>query len=115
MDLGREMAIKAAQAAAEKKAHDIKVLDLRGIFPVADYFVICSGRSSIHLGAIAQEIQEQLAKTGEGYFRRQGTPQSGWILLDYGSVVVHIFSEEARRFYDLEHLWGDASIIMQNS
>ncbi|HHY40415.1 MAG TPA: ribosome silencing factor [Syntrophaceticus sp.] len=109
------MAIKAAQAAAEKKAHNVVVLDLRGIFPVADYFVICSGRSTTHLGAIAQEIQEELGKAGEGFFRKQGTPQSGWILLDYGSVVVHIFSEEARRFYDLEHLWGDASIIMQNS
>lgn len=115
MDSGREIAIKAAQAAVEKKAHDIKVLDLRGIFPVADYFVICSGRSTTHLDAIAQEIQEQLGKSAEGYFRKQGTPQSGWILLDYGSVVVHIFSEEARRFYDIEHLWGDASIIMQNS
>jgi ribosome-associated protein len=115
LDSGRERAIKAAQAAAEKKAHNVVVLDLRGIFPVADYFVICSGRSTTHLEAIAREIQEELGKSGEDYFRRQGTPQSGWILLDYGSVVVHIFSEEARRFYDIEHLWGDASIIMQNS
>jgi ribosome-associated protein len=111
---GREVAISAARAAAEKKASDIRILDLRGIFPVADYFVICSGRNVPQISAIAQEIQDRLGKLGCKFLRRQGTPESEWVLLDYGDVVVHIFSGEARQFYALERLWGDAREISQN-
>lgn len=111
MHSGREVAIWAAKAAAEKRASDIRILDLRGIFPVADYFVICSGRSATQIAAIAQEIQDRLGKLGHRFFRRQGTPESEWVLLDYGDVVVHIFSGEARAFYALERLWGDAPEI----
>jgi len=111
---GREVAICAARAAVEKKATDIRVLDLRGLFPVADYFVICSGRSVPQISTIAQEVQERLEKLGCKFLRRQGNPKSEWVLLDYGDVVVHVFSQEAREFYALERLWGDAQEISQN-
>lgn len=113
MDSGQERAISAAQAAARKKAYDIKVLDLTGIFPVADYFVICTGRSTAQLSAILREVEDELKSSNESY-RRQGSSESGWILLDIGDVIIHIFSEEAREFYDLEHLWGDARVIATN-
>ncbi|MGI6405352.1 MAG: ribosome silencing factor [Syntrophaceticus sp.] len=113
MDSGQERAIRAAQAAAKRKAYDIKVLDLTGIFPVADYFMICTGRSTTQLAAIQQEVEDELKNASESY-RRQGSPESGWILLDNGDVIIHIFSEEAREFYDLEHLWGDARVIATN-
>ncbi len=108
----REVALQAARAAEEKKASDVRVLDLRGIFPVADYFVICSGRSVPQLRAITEEVARHLAEQGIVYLRREGTPESGWVLLDYGDVVVHIFSEEARRFYSLERLWGNARVVL---
>lgn len=108
----REVAIKAARAAVDKKANDVIVLDLRGIFPVADYFVICSGNSVPQLKAITREVEERLAEAGV-FGKIEGTPESGWVLLDFGDVIVHIFSEEARRFYALERLWGDAPVIFE--
>lgn len=103
-----------AQAADRKKALDITVLDLKGVFSAADYFVICSGGNVTQLAAIAREVEEEMKDSENTYFKRQGIPESGWILLDYGDVVVHIFSKDAREFYSLEHLWGDARVIMQN-
>lgn len=114
MDAGRDKAIAAAQAAVRKKAFDITVLDVKGIFPAADYFVICSGRNVNHLAAITREVEEEIRKSRDGYLRRQGVPESGWVLLDCGDVVVHIFSREARSFYDLESLWGDSRVIFQS-
>lgn len=114
MDSGQERALRAAEAASRKKALDILVLDLVGVFPVADYFVICSGRSTPQLDAIAREVEAELKNPGDDYVKKQGSPDSGWVLLDNGDVVIHIFSEEARKFYGLEHLWGDARIILQN-
>lgn len=115
MDTGRERAIGAAEAAARKKALDITVLDMKGVFPAADYFVICSGRNVTQLAAITREVEEEIKKSGDGYYKKQGMPESGWILLDCGDVIVHIFSQEARNFYDLESLWGDSRVIFQKS
>jgi len=115
LDTGRERAIRVAQAAERKKALDIRVLDLKGVFSAADYFVICTGRNVTQLAAIAREVEEEIKGSENAYFKKQGIPESGWILLDYGDVVVHIFSHEARDFYSLEHLWGDAKVIVQNS
>ena len=111
MSEGRELALRAGDAVAAKNAVDVRVLDVTGVFPVADYFVICSARNIPQITAIARAVQEELDQAGMPYLRRQGTPESGWVLLDGGDVVVHIFNEEARRFYDLEHLWGDAKIV----
>jgi ribosome-associated protein len=108
---GRELALRAGDAAVAKNAVDVRILDMTGVFPAADYFVICSGRNIPQITAITGAAQDALEQAGRSYLRRQGTPESGWVLLDGGDVVVHIFNEEARQFYDLERLWGDAKIL----
>ena len=90
------------------KAEDILVLDLRKLTQITDYFVLCSGGSERQLKAVAERIRQELKKLGVTRLGAEGEPSSGWILLDYCEVVVHIFSFEARNFYALEMLWGDA-------
>jgi len=103
-----ETALRAAEAADAKKALDILVLDLRGLTTSADYFVICSGASSTQVGAIADGIGEALAREGVRPSHIEGGSEASWVLMDVGDVVVHIFQEEARTYYGLERLWGDA-------
>lgn len=99
-------------AADDKKAEDITVLDLRKISSVTDYFVICTGSSATQTKAIADNIEEKLEKDYNlRLLRREGFQSGAWILLDYGSVVVHIFKPEERDFYNLERLWGDAKVL----
>ena len=105
------MAQVTVEAAEEKKATDITVLNIGGVSIVADYFVICSSRSPVHARAIAEEIVEQMGRQGVAKPRKEGYRAGRWILLDYGTVVTHIFQEEERRFYNLEHLWGDAEVV----
>ena len=100
-----------AEAADEQKAFDIVTLDLQGVSLIADYFVICSGRSTVQVKAIAEHIEEFLEKKGQRVLHREGKRDGQWVLLDYGSVVVHVFKEEERRFYALERLWGDAQLV----
>lgn len=109
---GRELALRAGEAATAKNAADVRVLDMTGVFPAAEYFVICSGRNVPQITAITRAVQDELEQTGRSYLRRQGVPESGWVLLDCGDVVVHIFNEETRQFYDLERLWGDAKVVV---
>ena len=99
------------EAAEAKKATAITVLNIGGVSIVADYFVICSSRSPVHARAIADSIEESMVKQGLGRARKEGFRAGRWILLDFGSVVTHIFQEEERRFYNLEHLWGDAEVV----
>ncbi len=101
----------AAQAAMEKKAVDLVVLDLQGLSGVADFFLVCSAQSSTQLDTIADAIQGVLKGAGVRARHREGTAQSGWLLLDYGDVVVHLFAEGTREFYALERLWGDAPVL----
>ena len=103
-----EIIIAAAQAADDKKAGDIVSIDLRGVSLVADYFLICEGRSATQVKAIAQGIVETLQENEVQVFSREGYRDGKWILLDFGSVVVHVFQEEERKYFDLERLWGDA-------
>lgn len=103
-------------AADDKKAHDIKILDLREVSSVTDYFVICTGSTAIQTKAIADNIEERLEKQHNlRLLRREGYQAGTWILLDYGSVVVHIFKPEERDFYNIERLWGDAQILETSS
>ena len=96
--------------ALEKKAADIKVLDLRKLADVTDYFLICSAEVELQARAIADHIIESLKKKGIRAWHAEGYQNSKWILLDYVDVVVHIFLNEAREFYGLERLWGDAKV-----
>jgi len=103
-----EVAIRAAQAAEEKKAERVVILDMRPLTVVTDYFVICSGQSMPQVRAIARGIEEALEKDGVRLRRREGDDRSSWILLDFGGVVVHVFHHAEREYYDLERLWADA-------
>jgi len=99
----------AVQAAQEKKAAGIIVLDLSGASAFTDYFVICTGFSTPQVQAICTEIEEQLHKQmGRAVRHREGYRSADWALLDFGGFIVHVFSEEARRYYDLERLWRSA-------
>ena len=104
----RERAERIAALAAERKALDITVLELGGVSSVTDYFVICSGRSLVHVQSIAERILEGLREVGERPIAREGIENGQWALLDYGDVVVHVFQPETRALYDLERLWSRA-------
>lgn len=97
-----------AAAASDKKAKDIVILDMRGISMVTDHFVICSANSTTQVQAIADNVEEQLKKSGIRLLAKEGYREARWILLDYGACVVHVFVEEDRQFYNLERLWGEA-------
>jgi len=101
----------AVQAAEDKKAIDITVLDIREISVIADYFIICSGRSGTQVQAIVENIQERLERDNVVTLRREGFREGNWVLLDYGDVIIHVFRESERQFYNLERLWGDAQVV----
>lgn len=101
----------AVQAAESKKAVDLRVLDLREITSFTDYFVICSSTNPRQGKAIADEVEKQLKAIGEVPVSVEGYESAEWILMDYGDFLVHVFSETARRYYDLERLWRHAAPI----
>ncbi len=104
-----EIARIAAKAASGKKATDITLLDLRGLSDVCDYFLICTAANARMLSSVVDEIEEKVKKnTGIGPLSHEGRAGSSWVLLDYASVVVHVFLPETRDYYRLERLWGDA-------
>ncbi len=106
-----EPILMALSAAAEKKALNIVVLDLREIASFTDYFVIASGANERQVQAISDEVVETLKKAGTPVMRTEGYKTAEWILLDYGDFVVHIFNEKARSFYDLERLWRESKRV----
>jgi ribosome-associated protein len=97
-----------ARAALAKKAESMLVLDLQAISSIADYFVICCGASTTQVRTIVDAVEQSLKAEGVPVYHREGLPESGWVLLDYADVVVHVFLPETRDFYSLERLWGDA-------
>jgi ribosome-associated protein len=107
----KAFATAAARAAAERHCSDIVVLDLRGISPATDYFVIVTGTSDRQMRTVADEISAAAKERGLRLFGRAGYEQGRWILLDFIDIVVHIFDSEYRDYYDLELLWGDAKRI----
>ena len=98
----------AALVARDRMALDLVVLDVQGVSGVADFFLLCSGRSTTHIQTIADAIADGLRAEGVRPLHTEGVPDSGWVLLDYGSLLVHIFLEDTRAYYALERLWGDA-------
>jgi ribosome-associated protein len=107
----REVAIAAARAAAGKQGEDITVLDVRTVIVITDFFVIVSGGSSRQVRTITESIESALKELGVKPVRREGETEGQWVLLDYVDVVVHVFGEEERRYYDLERLWKDAGTL----
>jgi ribosome-associated protein len=107
----RMKSLLCLQAAIEKKAVDPVLLEMKGISSITDYFLICSGKSDRQVQAIAQAIEKLLKKRGIQPLGQEGTSEGKWILMDYADVIVHIFLEPVRKFYDLEGLWIDASRI----
>jgi ribosome-associated protein len=97
-----------ARFALEKKACDLVVMEVRELTSIADYFIICSGRSDRQVQSIAQGIDENLSKAGLAPLSVEGASRGHWVLMDFSDVIVHIFYEPVREFYDLDGLWGDA-------
>jgi ribosome-associated protein len=99
------------EAAESKQAKDIKVLDLREITTFADFFVVCSGANARQIQAIADEIETRLHRLAEYPISVEGYQNAEWVLLDYGDYLIHIFTEKARQYYDLERLWRDGKTV----
>ena len=107
----KEIAQLAATALDNKKAKDILTLKTTDVTVLADYFVICTASSTTHLKTLSDEVEKILEENGEKALRLEGHRAGGWVLIDFGCVVVHLFLNEAREFYTLERLWGDAEVI----
>jgi len=107
------LARRIVDLAADKKASDIVLLEIRGLTTMADYFVICSGASERQLGAIADGIVEGLREEGMRPIGREGSSNAHWVLIDFGSVVVHVMAPPEREFYQLERLWVDAPLLLR--
>jgi ribosome-associated protein len=111
----REIAVTAARAAAAKQAVDVTILDVHGLIVITDYFVICSGQTDRQIKTLVEEVEKAVRDIGEKPIRREGDADSGWVLLDYIDVVVHVFAQEEREYYDLERLWRDAPRLAWNA
>lgn len=111
---GREIAVTAARAAAAKQAADVAILDVHELIVITDYFVICSGQTDRQVKTIVEEVEKAVRELGEKPTRREGETDSRWVLLDYVDVVVHVFAQQEREYYDLERLWRDAPRLRWN-
>ena len=107
----RELAIRLARALDAKKALNVHILAVEDLTTVTESFVTATGTSPPHGGALADEAEFQLERQGVRVLRTEGHDGKRWVLLDYGSVIVHVFTQEAHDYYDLEHLWADAAPV----
>lgn len=108
-----ELARKIIDAVSDKQAEDVLLLDIRKVASFADYFVIASGATVRQIKAIIDSVEEAVSGDGVKPMGREGEPDSGWVLIDYGDVIVHIFAPEERAFYDLEGLWHTATPVVR--
>ncbi len=106
-----EMAMTAAKALSDKKGRDIKVLETTELTTLANYFIICSATSNTHVKALIGNVEEAMTKVEEPPLHTEGYREGTWTLADYGCIVVHVFTEEAREFYALDHRWSDARSV----
>ena len=107
----QQMAEQIVSVVAQKIGRDIKLLKISSITVIADYFVICTANSTTQIKNLCDEIEKNMEDSGENLLHREGYREGGWVLLDYGCVIVHVFLEEAREFYSLERLWQDGEDI----
>ena len=108
----KDLALRIAEILADTPASDTLVLDIHEISSVADYFIICSADNERQLRAISTQLQEKLEEQNAHPHRTEGTPQSGWMVLDYGDSIVHVFDVDQRAFYRLELLWAEAQTLV---
>ena len=111
MDQIKEMARIAYRALEDKKGENISVIDISGISPLADYFIITNGTSDSQVQALVDNVEEKMHKAGHSQIQREGMQSGNWVLLDYGDVVVHVFDKENREFYHLERIWSDGKKV----
>lgn len=107
----KEMAAMIVKALDSKKGLDIRLLHTADITVLAEYFVICTANSPTHVKTLTEEVDRVMSEHGEPPLRREGYRSGSWVLLDFGCVIVHVFMDEARKFYDLERLWSDAETV----
>ena len=107
-----QLAKAAVDVASDKKASDVILLDIRNVSIIADYFVICSGQNTRQIQAIADAIDEELGEQGANVLHREGRAETGWLLLDFGDVIVHIFGPKEREYYRSERLWSEAKTVV---
>lgn len=107
----RQFAVDAARLAEHTRCHAVTILDVSGLSPVTDFFVLASGTSARQMRTVANELAELGEKLGYRVYRTDGYESANWILVDFVDVVIHLFTDEARRYYDLESLWGDAQRV----
>lgn len=111
MNQSKEMTKLAIAALEDKKANDIRVIDIAGVSVIADYFVIASGSNTNQVQAMADSVREALGRAGHEPRQVEGYGSANWILMDYNDIIVHIFSDESRTFYDLERIWRDGKEV----
>ena len=107
----RELAEIAVKALDSKKGKEIRLIRIDKITTLAEYFVICTGTSNTQINALCDAVEKELTEKGEEPLHREGYRGGTWVLLDYGCIVVHVFTDEARKFYSLEHLWADGEEV----
>jgi len=107
----KEVAARAVAVLEDKKGIGIEILKIDRVTTLADYFVICTGTSNTHVNALTNAVEAAMDEAGEPLVSREGHRSGTWVLLDFGSVVIHVFTEDTRKFYDLERLWNDAEKI----
>lgn len=111
MNQSKEMTKLAIAALEDKKANDVRVIDIAGVSVIADYFVIASGSNTNQVQAMADSVREALGRAGHEPRQVEGYGSANWILMDYNDIIVHIFSDESRTFYDLERIWRDGKKV----
>lgn len=111
----KELAVRISEILDEKKAGNILVLDVAHLTSIAEYFVICSARNTIQVGTLGEDVEEKLLEEENlEVQRKEGYRESRWVVLDYASVIVHIFHEQEREFYNIERLWTDGSNVVRH-
>lgn len=111
MDTSKEIARLAIEALEEKKAEDIKIIDISELSVIADYFIIAGGTNRSQIQALSDNVEEKLGRTGHIKKQVEGYDTANWILMDFGDVIVHVFDKENRLLYDLERIWRDGRLV----